>query len=508
MNSPRMLTPLSGWTLAIVLLASPLSSAQTEPDEFLDQESGDAGGAVWLEEGQPVAQDEGGVGYEGEMPQEYPPVEGEVDPAFFFEYLAPYGDWMWTPEHGWVWHPTGLEPDWRPYSNGRWVYTTYGWTWVAYEPWGWAPFHYGRWSWMNQVGWIWVPGTTWGPGWVMWRYSDTTIGWAPLLAGYDWWFGWAYYPVFYDHWVFSDWIYFHHRHAHRHYHHRNRARDHFRHTYFPRGCRDGSSPTCQRGPSSRLVERITRLPVERVAIRDLAREPRKMSTRDLGQIGLKGNELTIYRPKATRAPGPGLSAGSGARPGLSRPRVLDFGTSPDRRVERRPTPGADIEPARPAKVRPDRPAGNRMPGPIVSGPDGVRTAPGASRKPGFAPSHSKPGFAPSHSRPGFAPSHSKPGFAPSHSKPGFAPSHSKPGFAPGHSKPGFAPGHSKPGFAPSHSKPGASRGGSPAVRPSSSGGGSKGSSGGSRGSSGGGGSKGSSGGGGGSKGSSGGGKRK
>jgi len=45
---------------------------------------------------------------------------------------------------------------------------------------GWAPFHYGRWRRHSMYGWIWMPGTVWGPAWVSWRHCDAAIGWAPL----------------------------------------------------------------------------------------------------------------------------------------------------------------------------------------------------------------------------------------------------------------------------------------------------------------------------------------
>ncbi|MCE2694183.1 MAG: hypothetical protein LW645_07940 [Verrucomicrobiaceae bacterium] len=41
-------------------------------------------------------------------------------------------------------------------------------------------YHYGRWANVERHGWIWVPGTEWGPGWVSWRHSPRYVGWAPL----------------------------------------------------------------------------------------------------------------------------------------------------------------------------------------------------------------------------------------------------------------------------------------------------------------------------------------
>ncbi len=98
----------------------------------------------------------------------------------FYDNLEPYGSWLEVGDYGYVWQPRDVDPDWRPYSDGRWVYTDAGWTWNSDEPYGWAVYHYGRWANIDQVGWVWVPGTEWGPGWVSWRHSPKYVGWAPL----------------------------------------------------------------------------------------------------------------------------------------------------------------------------------------------------------------------------------------------------------------------------------------------------------------------------------------
>lgn len=102
------------------------------------------------------------------------------DVGFFYEELSPYGDWVLTRHYGWAWFPYDVHPYWRPYSDGRWVATEYGWTWVSYEPFGWATYHYGRWAWDQRFGWLWVPGTVWGPAWVSWQHGGGYLGWAPL----------------------------------------------------------------------------------------------------------------------------------------------------------------------------------------------------------------------------------------------------------------------------------------------------------------------------------------
>ncbi len=104
-----------------------------------------------------------------------------VDFGFFYNELAPYGDWRQLEPYGWVWYPDVAE-DWRPYAFGYWVFTDdYGWTWISTDPWGSIPFHYGRWFYDEDYGgWAWVPGTEWGPAWVGWRRGGGFIGWAPL----------------------------------------------------------------------------------------------------------------------------------------------------------------------------------------------------------------------------------------------------------------------------------------------------------------------------------------
>ena len=81
--------------------------------------------------------------------------------------------------------PPTCARDWRPYTNGRWVYTDdWGWYWAeadAEASWGWVTNHYGRWVYDNDE-WCWVPGEEWGPAWVEWRRSNNNdvIGWAAL----------------------------------------------------------------------------------------------------------------------------------------------------------------------------------------------------------------------------------------------------------------------------------------------------------------------------------------
>jgi hypothetical protein len=104
------------------------------------------------------------------------------DYNIFYTKLEPYGDWRETSDYGYVWQPREAERsrDWHPYTDGRWVYTDVGWTWVSEERFGWATYHYGRWTRLRGIGWVWVPGNEWAPAWVSWRKSDEYVGWAPL----------------------------------------------------------------------------------------------------------------------------------------------------------------------------------------------------------------------------------------------------------------------------------------------------------------------------------------
>jgi hypothetical protein len=129
-----------------------------------------------------------GVGYppNGGGPQYSSGPQGygqNEDMSYFYDRLSPYGSWIDYNPYGYVWVPRHMGYNWRPYSEGRWVWTDYGWTWISDEEWGDIPFHYGRWGMDNDIGWYWVPGTDWGPAWVTWRSNAQYMGWAPLPPG-------------------------------------------------------------------------------------------------------------------------------------------------------------------------------------------------------------------------------------------------------------------------------------------------------------------------------------
>ncbi|MEJ5331089.1 MAG: DUF6600 domain-containing protein, partial [Desulfobaccales bacterium] len=102
------------------------------------------------------------------------------DAALFYEALAPHGKWVVYADLGPVWFPTGVTAEWRPYLDGRWVPTPWGWVFETAEPWGWATYHFGHWLPTLDFGWVWLPGRTWYPSTVIWRSSRDYIGWAPM----------------------------------------------------------------------------------------------------------------------------------------------------------------------------------------------------------------------------------------------------------------------------------------------------------------------------------------
>ncbi len=126
----------------------------------------------------PVAQETAPAGETHSLPN-----DSEDDSySTFYRKLDPYGDWIETSSYGYVFQPRQAVGDsgWRPYTDGHWVYTDAGWTWISAEPFGWATCHYGRWTRLRDVGWVWVPGNEWAPAWVSWRRGNDFVGWAPL----------------------------------------------------------------------------------------------------------------------------------------------------------------------------------------------------------------------------------------------------------------------------------------------------------------------------------------
>ena len=205
-----------------------------------------------------------------EAQQAAPPVTQPVTTQVFYDQLSPYGQWVNDPQYGYVWIPSAV-PNFTPYSTeGHWVYTVYGWTWVSDYPWGWATFHYGRWAYDNAYGWLWVPGTVWGPAWVAWRQCNGYYGWAPLYPGLDITIGFNWNRIPDNYWCFVNERYIADRNVWRHYEPRNNNAVFVRNstvinsTYYDRG----RGVTYASGPQREDVERVLHTNIQPVPIHE------------------------------------------------------------------------------------------------------------------------------------------------------------------------------------------------------------------------------------------------
>lgn len=166
--------------------------------------------------------------------------------GLFYSELAPYGTWIQLDAGVYCWRPTILSIGWAPYLEGRWEWTSYGWYWDSYEPFGYIVYHYGRWYYDDYYGWIWIPDDQWAPAWVEWRYDNDYIGWCPLppyatfSVNIGIHFTHNYYSPFY-HWHFVTYRYFNDPYVYHHfvgpkYKYRIYSRTKYRNDY---GYRDG-----------------------------------------------------------------------------------------------------------------------------------------------------------------------------------------------------------------------------------------------------------------------------
>jgi hypothetical protein len=248
----------------------------------------------------------------------------------FYDSLSGLGTWIQSNDYGYIWQPNVNDPNWAPYTNGHWVYTDDGWTWVSDEAWGWATYHYGRWVNLDGIGWAWVPGYTWAPAWVSWRYGDDNAGWAPLppdsLVGVDYAEGDSdpdadfhiggdsddYYDIGAGWYIFLPIRFFGYRDYRPYYCHRNDNYALINHTRNVtninvsrnRTGAGGTNPNLAGvrhvttgGPSLAQVNAVSQTPVPTV---DLVR------TNRLGGAGLANNSLAVYAPH--------VNPGTGAQP--------------------------------------------------------------------------------------------------------------------------------------------------------------------------------------------------
>ncbi|MDB5287349.1 MAG: hypothetical protein JWR05_2298 [Mucilaginibacter sp.] len=211
----------------------------------------------------------------------------------FYDQLSPYGAWVSDPNYGDVWVPD-VNGDFRPYvTNGHWVLTEYGNTWVSDYPWGWATFHYGRWHYDDYYGWEWIPGNEWAPAWVSWRNGNGYYGWAPLAPqiSIEASFGSNYYiPDTY--WAFAPYAYINQPNIYNYCVPATRVRNIYRGTTVIRNTSFYNNRTYIAGPRREDIQRYTQRPIRVYNINNINRP---------GANTVNNNAVNIYRPSVRQS---------------------------------------------------------------------------------------------------------------------------------------------------------------------------------------------------------------
>ncbi|MDI9630430.1 MAG: hypothetical protein QM311_03075 [Acidobacteriota bacterium] len=306
--------------------------------------------------------------------------------AYAASDLDEYGTWV-SVDSSWAWRPR-VASDWRPYWNGRWVYTPSGLTWVSYDPWGWVPHHYGTWSLSPAYGWVWYPGYTYSPAWVYWYWGDRWAGWCPVgyytryyrgplwSAGFRWGpYGWAGGGFgLWSHWSFSPSHRIHDRRDRRHPHWRaHEVERELGRPTLPRGLvttdtrgldparlREGRSARdllSERNPGFRRVANELPDVTDFVARRrDLSPEVReRMQPRPDDRQRLRGTPLDVdATARRTDRPQPGWQSPARDARLAERPEAIRRGRLaplPSERPDRRPDQPSELR-ERPVRIDP------------------------------------------------------------------------------------------------------------------------------------------------------------
>lgn len=220
----------------------------------------------------------------------------DVNFGFFYQNLLPHGSWIQIDAGVYGWRPNRINNDWRPYSDGRWVWTENGWYWDSYEPFGWAAYHYGRWLNDDYYGWIWIPDYEWGPSWVEWRYDDDYIGWAPLppYAGFRIGFG-IHFSIGwhspFSHWNFVRYDHFCHNRVHNYFIQSHRVNRFFSHTKYRTNYYDRNNRIYNGGVERDFIERRGGERIRETSIR------RTSDLRDVSRSSYnRGSYVRDFRP--------------------------------------------------------------------------------------------------------------------------------------------------------------------------------------------------------------------
>jgi len=230
------------------------------------------------------------------------------DVGMFYSSLSPHGEWISVDGGTYAWRPAGVEAGWRPYNNGRWVWTEDGWYWSSEEPWAWATYHYGRWYNDDFYGWVWVPGYDWAPAWVEWRYGGSYVGWAPLGPYAVFSVGWGihyqrYWATPVSYWSFVDCNYICTPYVNQYVY---RADDNMRfigRTRTTGSVRSENGRIVTGGPDREFVERRGNIRVDRVDMVDVGDRSAAGVVREGGR-----ERVSVYRPKIGVNDRPGAAA--------------------------------------------------------------------------------------------------------------------------------------------------------------------------------------------------------
>ncbi len=224
------------------------------------------------------------------------PMGGPMDSSYFYDSLAPYGEWINLSPWGNVFCPYNQGIGWTPYSDGDWVDSDWGWTFESDAPWAWAGYHYGRWAFDANCGWVWIPGTVWGPAWVAWRFGGGFCGWAPLPPQVGFGFGIGLQLGGFDlddipwsNWCFTDVNWLGRRGMRNHVFERTRNLEFFQQTRNITNYGFEGNRIIDRGIDPREVERLTHRTIPRYEIADKGMAGSHISR-------FNGNRLEMFRP--------------------------------------------------------------------------------------------------------------------------------------------------------------------------------------------------------------------
>jgi uncharacterized membrane protein YgcG len=225
------------------------------------------------------------------------PAQESADFGLFYSSLGQHGEWISVDGGTYAWRPSGVASDWRPYYNGRWVWTDEGWYWASDEPWGWAAYHYGRWYRDDYYGWCWIPGYDWAPAWVEWRYGGTCVGWAPLGPYAVFSMSWGihyrrYWSTPASYWSFIDCAHIGMNHVNRYVYRTDENSRFIGRTRTAGSVRYDNGRIVTRGPAREFVEARGNIRVNRADMVDV---------RERGQVGIvrEGDreKASVYRPR-------------------------------------------------------------------------------------------------------------------------------------------------------------------------------------------------------------------